>query len=95
MKHKLQILFIAWSVPYPTNVGGRQRTNLLYRALSELGELDSVSLHNPECDSADEVAIMRQEYGLIQRLQILFPWGVVHRSLNHGFNSLIGALVII
>jgi hypothetical protein len=73
MKDKLRILFIAWSGPYPTNVGGRQRTNLLYRALSELGEVDFVSLHNPERYSADEVTIMRQEYGLIGMAPLTMP----------------------
>jgi hypothetical protein len=61
----MRILYIAWSVPYPTNVGGRQRTNLLYRALSELGEVDMISLNDPSRYSEYELKVMRQEYRLI------------------------------
>jgi hypothetical protein len=62
---KLRILLIAWSVPYPTNVGGRQRTNLLYRALSELGDVDLISLNDPSRYSEEQLAVMRNEFGLI------------------------------
>ena len=62
---KLRILLIAWSVPYPTNVGGRQRTNLLHRALSELGDVDLISLNDPSRYSEEQLGVMRKEFGLI------------------------------
>lgn len=64
MSKLIKILFITWSVPFPTNVGGRQRTNLLYRALSELGVVDLISLHNPSRYSADELYTMRSKFRL-------------------------------
>lgn len=37
----VRILLVTPVVPYPANTGGRQRTNLLHRALSELGHVDT------------------------------------------------------
>lgn len=61
----MRILYIAWSVPYPTNVGGRQRTNLLFRALSELGDVELISLNDPSRYSEEQLEVMRKEFGLI------------------------------
>lgn len=38
----MRILLISSNVPWPTTTGGNQRTNLLHRALSEHGEVDTV-----------------------------------------------------
>ncbi len=38
----MRILLISSSVPWPTHTGGSQRTNLLHRALSEHGQIDTV-----------------------------------------------------
>ncbi|MBX2852048.1 MAG: glycosyltransferase family 4 protein [Phycisphaeraceae bacterium] len=38
----MRILLITPNVPWPTHTGGNQRTNLLHRALSEHGEVDTV-----------------------------------------------------
>jgi glycosyltransferase involved in cell wall biosynthesis len=61
----MKILYIAWSVPYPTNVGGRQRTNLLHRALSEIGDVDLIALNDPSRYTEEQLTIMRDEFGLI------------------------------
>lgn len=61
----LRILYLTWHPPHPTDVGARQRSNLLYRGLSELGEVDLVVLNAPDLFSADELDVMRREYGLI------------------------------
>ncbi len=70
---KLRILLIAWSVPYPTTVGGRQRTNLLHQALSELGEVDLVALHDPKRYREEDISVMRKDYGLVGMAPFTMP----------------------
>jgi glycosyltransferase involved in cell wall biosynthesis len=51
--------------PWPVSGGGLQRTNLLHRALSEIGDVDLFLWNRPsQCDE-DTVAKLRSEYGLI------------------------------
>jgi glycosyltransferase involved in cell wall biosynthesis len=58
-------MLIANTSPWPPNTGGRQRTNLLYRALSCAGTVD-LFLIAGEPDLTDDVMrVLRESYGLV------------------------------
>lgn len=71
----MRILYITYvSPPYPPTNGGRQRSNLIYHALSALGEVDLVACGgNVDAESEAE---MRENYGLI---------GIVKPMLRHEY----------
>ena len=76
---KPRILLSSWISPIPSNSGGAQRTNLLYKALSEIADVDFVLLSLPGKYTDHEMEVMREEFRLkacmsIKRPQELAPW---------------------
>lgn len=62
----MRILYIANSPPAPTNYGGAQRTNLLQRALREIGEVDLVIVSEHVPTNREE---LKRDYNLIADFQ--------------------------
>lgn len=67
---KKRILFVTWMVPYPTTIGGAQRTNLLYHALARLGHVDLVVLDKLTDYSTAEIQILRREFNMVAHAPI-------------------------
>lgn len=61
----MRILLITSVVPYPANTGGRQRTNLLYRALSELGHVDTFLIAGEPDLKEEHRGTLASEFNLI------------------------------
>lgn len=61
----MRSLLITNTSPWPANTGGRQRTNLVHRALAAAGSVDLFLLAG-EPDLSDEIfGVLRESYGLI------------------------------
>lgn len=60
-----RILFVSKVPPYPTTVGGNQRSNYLYRALSRVGKVDMILFQNPRTVSEDMRRVFVECYGVI------------------------------
>lgn len=82
----MKILYFLPSVPFPPYRGTAQRTDLLYRALCELGAVDTVLLRSPSEPPHDEATIkrLRDEFGLIEQFHLrtrgqMGPWRLIHR----------------
>lgn len=61
----MRILLCTWTLPYPTDIGGRQRTNLLYNALAELGDVDCLVLDGLNGLGCSDLSILRERYNVI------------------------------
>jgi len=72
----VKILFLTDSRPYPLVSGGAQRTNLLYRALSEMGTVDMIMMKDRYDPSPDELDVLTQQYGMVLRCA---PEGIAGR----------------
>ena len=59
----MRILFVSHATPYPPITGGAQRTNLLLRALGELGDVDCIFLLQTMIREPD-VSILRATYSV-------------------------------
>ncbi len=73
-----RILLLTTGFTYPPTVGGRQRNNLLLRALQAVGEVDLVALSTSRPNEAEE-HYMRENHGLRAVLHMphyvdLVPW---------------------
>ena len=80
----MRVLLLSPSLPYPIRSGAEQRTNLLYRALSERAHVDLVMLSNrePGLISTSEVATLQASYNLVawhepQALSETVPWSAL------------------
>lgn len=76
-----RILFVTKSPPIPTSIGGNQRANLLYRALSALGHVDLIVVDDM---SVREQDVLRQQFNLIDAFALSSagqhgPWAKVRR----------------
>ncbi len=61
-----RFLLVTESSPWPPIKGGRQRTNLLYRALQRCGDVDLLLLDRNEQLTENELALLRTDYGLVE-----------------------------
>lgn len=61
----MKILLCSWTLPYPTDIGGRQRTNLLYRALTELGDVDCIYLDSLSSINEGVLDVLKKDFGCI------------------------------
>ena len=61
----MRILFITDSLPHPPTQGGRQRTNLLLRALREIADVDFFCVEGLRYLNETAAALLRRDYGLI------------------------------
>jgi polysaccharide biosynthesis protein PslH len=75
----MRILFITSVSPYPVTAGGNQRSNLLYRALSEFADVD-LALY-----SRDDLLEVRQKLKDDFRLVAQFPWKLAGKSFPFSF----------
>jgi glycosyltransferase involved in cell wall biosynthesis len=70
---EVRILFIAGGTPWPVHVGANQRTNLLLRALRQCGPVETV-IHSRYVDpSAEDMAHLREAYGVVARFALPGP----------------------
>ncbi|MBN1270300.1 MAG: glycosyltransferase [Kiritimatiellae bacterium] len=60
-----RILFITKSPPFPTTIGGNQRSNLIYRALMRHGDVDLLLLQEPADLPGSHIERLRQSFGLM------------------------------
>ena len=51
--------------PFPTNMGGNQRTNLIYRALSRHGPVDLLLVQDPSWLPAAHLTELRNRFGMV------------------------------
>jgi glycosyltransferase involved in cell wall biosynthesis len=66
-----RFLLVTPTAPWPPTSGGRQRTNLVHRALSSLGKVDTFLLAGEPDLSSDALQVLRESYGLIGLAQPL------------------------
>lgn len=69
-----RILFVTSVSPYPTTVGGNQRTNLLLRALRQIGEVDLILYTRDGLE--DALPTLERDYGLVEKI----PWDLAGRT---------------
>jgi len=75
-----RILYLTPLAPLPTTDGGRQRTNLLYQALTRLGEVSTVVINQTRHPiDADERKTLSENFGLVDvldghRVGQQLPW---------------------
>lgn len=60
-----RILFVTKSPPWPTDIGGNQRSHLILRALQAIAPTDLVLVASPGDLSARHAAVLRDDYGLV------------------------------
>jgi len=60
-----RFLLVAPTAPWPATSGGQQRTNLIHRALSDLGTVDTFVLASESDLSAEAVGVLRGSFGLV------------------------------
>ena len=77
---------IATLPPYPPNSGGRQRTNLMYQALSECGHVDLLLIFFPALITPDQIEYAKKHFNLVAFIPLkiyrerwpipmrIFPW---------------------
>lgn len=61
----MRILFVSKSTPYPAASGTNQRTELIYRALSSIADVDLILTCDPEKQPRGALDYLRQNYGLL------------------------------
>lgn len=59
----MRILLVTSSMPWPTHGGGNQRTNLLYRSLSERGRVDTVMISRYGKIAAENWHAVEKDFG--------------------------------
>lgn len=79
-----RILLVTSSMPWPTHGGGNQRTNLLYRALAALGEVDVVVISRYAQFSNEDKAVVRRDYHVkgvfeLRLPEHQWPWRLARR----------------
>ena len=74
MAGPLRILFVTSVSPFPPTVGGNQRSNLLLRALRELGEVDLVLYTRDGLE--DVIPTLQRDFGLVEKI----PWDLAGRA---------------
>lgn len=74
MAGPLRILFVTSVSPYPPTVGGNQRSNLLLRALRELGEVDLILYTRDGLE--ESLPALQRDFGLVERI----PWDLAGRA---------------
>ena len=84
MKGIKRILLVTSAPPWPTNNGGRQRTYLLYQALSKIGMVDLICICHPKDYSEADMTILRERFNLLvmvpdSRPSMRFPWTLLER----------------
>jgi len=77
----MKILLITPSIPWPLNSGGNQRTNHLFKALSELGTVDMLLVRRHALATEDILSILKQDYNLLDTFVAVnsydrFPWKI-------------------
>lgn len=60
-----RFLFITSVRPHPTNVGGYQRSNLLYRAVKNLGDVDFLYIANPNSLTPEEHEQFKRDFNMV------------------------------
>ncbi len=58
----MRILYITPAALEPPTAGGRQRSNLVYRALAEVGDVDTFWIERETFDTPEPARIMREKY---------------------------------
>lgn len=61
----MKILFVTAHAPYPTHTGSGQRSNILYRSLSRIGDVKTVTLESADAFTENELRVLKQEYNLV------------------------------
>jgi hypothetical protein len=61
----MKALFISRSPPYPTTIGGNQRSHLFYQALRRIMDVDLLLAASEEECPADHVEVLRASFGLV------------------------------
>jgi glycosyltransferase involved in cell wall biosynthesis len=84
MKGIKRILLVTSAPPWPTNNGGRQRTCLLYQALSKIGVVDLICICHPKDYSEADMAVLSERFNLLamvpdSRPSMRFPWTLLER----------------
>jgi glycosyltransferase involved in cell wall biosynthesis len=84
MKRIKRILLVTSAPPWPTNNGGRQRTFLLYQALSKIGVVDLICICHPKDYSEADIAVLSERFNLLamvpdSRPSMRFPWTLLER----------------
>jgi hypothetical protein len=79
MKGIKRILLVTSAPPWPTNNGGRQRTFLLYQALSRIASVDLICICHPKDYSEADMAVLSERFNLLamvpdSRPSMRFPW---------------------
>jgi glycosyltransferase involved in cell wall biosynthesis len=74
MAGSLRILFVTSVSPFPPTAGGNQRSNLLLRAVRELGEVDLILYTRDGLE--DELPTLERDFGLVERI----PWDLAGRA---------------
>lgn len=69
-----RILLVTSVSPYPATVGGNQRTNLLLRALRQIGEVDLVLYTRDSLE--DALPTLERDFGLVEKI----PWDLAGRQ---------------
>ncbi len=74
----MKTLLITPTVPWPTDRGGNQRTNLLYRALAGLGQVDTLLVQRRPLEPEQRLRLQR-DFGLIEKTPMprrgdIGPW---------------------
>src|SRR3954466_4774273 len=74
MDGPLRLLFVTSVSPFPPTVGGNQRSNLLLRALRELGEVDLILYTRDGLE--DVLPTLERDFGLVEKI----PWDLAGRA---------------
>jgi glycosyltransferase involved in cell wall biosynthesis len=74
MAGPLRILFVTSVSPFPPTVGGNQRSNLLLRALRELGQVDLILYTRDGLE--DVLPRLERDFGLVEKI----PWDLAGRA---------------
>lgn len=61
----MRSLIITQMPPYPPNMGGNQRTNLIHRALSEHGPVDLMLVQDPSWLPESHLKVLREKYSMV------------------------------
>jgi glycosyltransferase involved in cell wall biosynthesis len=89
----MKILMIDRAPPYPPTAGDRQRSNLLFRALQQIGDTDLFLLCNSEDLGGDHEETLRRNFNLIGLNAPLqrgmhWPWAVARGVCPRGVDRL-------
>jgi glycosyltransferase involved in cell wall biosynthesis len=96
MARSLRILFVTSVSPFPPTVGGNQRSNLLLRALRELGEVDFF-LYTRD-DLHEQIPTLKKDFGLVEKIDWdlagrIFPFSLVYPFAPKLVQNIAGTLL--